>query len=79
MIHDTAENIIRLAAANLETGTPAESMCIVLPSGTRCGAYDEELRAAGLAKACIASPDTEEQRTEILSALAKASDFELFY
>jgi len=79
MIHDSAENIIRIAAANLATGTPAERMCIILPSGTRWGAFDAELNAAGLAKACLAAPDTEEQRDEILRALAKESDFELFY
>lgn len=79
MIRDTAENIIRLAAAHAATGSPVERMCIILPSGTRWGSCDEELRAAGLTKACIASPDTEEQRGEILNALLKASDMDVFY
>ena len=62
MIHDTAENIIRLAAAHVATGTPADRVCIVLPTGTRWSAYDEDLRAAGLATAAIATPDTDAQR-----------------
>ena len=76
MIHDTAENIIRLAAAHVASGTPADRVCIVLPTGTRWGAYDEDLRAAGLA---IAAPDTDTQRAEIIRALATGSDLEVFY
>ena len=79
MIHDTAENIIRLAAANVATGTPADRVCIVLPTGTRWSAYDEDLRAAGLATAAIATPDTDAQRAEILRALATGSALEVFY
>ena len=79
MIHDTAENIIRLAAAHVASGTPADRVCIVLPTGTRWGAYDEELRAAGLATAAIAAPDNDAQRAEILCALAKGSSMEVFY
>ena len=79
MIHDSASNIIRLAAAHVAAGTPAENVCIVLPTGTQWGAYDADLRAAGLASAAIASPDNEAQRAEILAALAKGSTLELFY
>ena len=79
MIHDTAENIIRLAAANVASGTPVDRVCIVLPTGTRWGAYDEDLRAAGLATAAIATPDTDAQRAEILRALATVSTLEVFY
>ena len=79
MIHDTAEHIIRLAAAHVASGTSADRVCIVLPTGTQWGAYDEELRAAGLATAAIASPDTDAQRAEILRALATGSTLEVFY
>ena len=79
MIHDTAENIIRLAAASVASGTPADRVCIVLPTGTQWGAYDEDLRAAGLATAAIASPDTDAQRAEIIRALATGSTLEVFY
>ncbi len=79
MIHDTASTIICLAAANVASGTPADRVCIVLPTGTRWGAYDEDLRAAGLATAAIASPDTDAQRAEILRALATGSALEVFY
>ena len=79
MIHDTASNIIRLAAAHVASGTPADRVCIVLPTGTRWGAYDEDLRAAGLATAAIASPDTDAQRAEIIRALATGSTLEVFY
>ena len=79
MIHDDASTIIRLAAANVATGTPADRVCIVLPTGTQWGAYDEDLRAAGLATAAIASPDTDAQRAEILRALATGSTMEVFY
>lgn len=79
MIHDDAENIIRLAAAHVASGTPADRVCIVLPTGTRWGAYDDELRAAGLATAAIASPDNDAQRSDILCALAKGSTLEVFY
>ena len=79
MIHDTASTIICLAAANVASGTPADRVCIVLPTGTRWGAYDEDLRAAGLATAAIASPDTAAQRAEIIRALATGSTLEVFY
>jgi len=79
MIHDTAENIIRLAAAHVASGTPVDRVCIVLPTGTRWGSCDEESRAAGLATAAIAAPDTEAQRADILCALAKGSTLEVFY
>ena len=79
MIHDTASTIIRLAAAHVATGTPADRVCIVLPTGTRWSAYDEDLRAAGLATAAIATPDTDAQRAEILRALATGSALEVFY
>ena len=79
MIHDTASTIIRLAAAHVATGTPADRVCIVLPTGTRWSAYDEDLRAAGLATAAIATPDTDAQRAEIIRALATGSTLEVFY
>ena len=79
MIHDTASTIICLAAAHVASGTPADRVCIVLPTGTRWGAYDEDLRAAGLATAAIASPDTDAQRAEIIRALATGSTLEVFY
>ena len=79
MIHDTASTIICLAAANVASGTPADRVCIVLPTGTRWGAYDEDLRAAGLTHAAIASPDTDAQRAEIIRALATGSTLEVFY
>ena len=79
MIHDTASTIICLATANVASGTPADRVCIVLPTGTRWGAYDEDLRAAGLATAAIASPDTDAQRAEIIRALATGSTLEVFY
>ena len=79
MIHDTADNIIRLAAAHVASGTPVDRVCIVLPTGTRWSAYDEDLRAAGLATAAIATPDTDAQRAEILRALATGSALEVFY
>ena len=79
MIHDDASTIIRLAAAHVASGTPADRVCIVLPTGTRWGAYDDELRAAGLATAAIAAPDTEAQRAEIIRALATGSTLEVFY
>jgi len=79
MIHDDASTIIRLAAAHVASGTPADRVCIVLPTGTRWGAYDDELRAAGLTTAAIASPDNDAQRDEILRALATGSDLEVFY
>ena len=79
MIHDTASTIIRLAAAHVASGTPAGRVCVVLPTGTRWGAYDEDLRAAGLARAAIASPDTDAQRAEIIRALATGSALEVFY
>lgn len=79
MIRDTAENIIRLAAAHVATCQPVGNVCIVLPAGMRWGDVEEQLRAAGLAGACIAAPDTEEQRSEILRALAQSSTMELFY
>lgn len=79
MIHDTASTIICLAAANVASGTPADRVCIVLPTGTRWGAYDEDLRAAGLATAAIASPDTDAQRAEVIRALATGSTLEVFY
>ena len=79
MIHDTAENIIRLAAAHVASGTPVDRVCIVLPTGTRWGSCDEESRAAGLATAAIASPDNDAQRDEIIRALATGSTLEVFY
>jgi hypothetical protein len=79
MIHDSAENIIRLAAAHVATGTPVDRVCIILPSGTQWGAYDADLRAAGLGSAAIASPDNDAQRAEILAALATGSTLEVFY
>ena len=79
MIHDDASTIIRLAAAHVASDTPADRVCIVLPTGTRWGAYDEDLRAAGLATAAIASPDTDAQRAEIIRALATGSTLEVFY
>jgi len=79
MIHDDASTIIRLAAAHVASGTSADRVCIVLPTGTRWGSCDEDLRAAGLEAACIASPDTDAQRADILRALATGSDLEVFY
>ena len=79
MIHDTASTIIRLAAAHVATGTPADRVCIVLPTGTRWSAYDEDLRAAGLATAAIATPDTDAQGPEILPALPTGAAQKAFY
>lgn len=79
MIHDSASNIIRLAAAHVAAGTPAENVCIILPAGTQWGAYDNDLRAAGLGAACIATPDNDRQRADIITALARSSMMDLFY
>ena len=79
MSHDSGWNIIRVAAAHVASGTSADRVCIVLPTGTAWGACDEDLRAAGLASAAIASPDNDAQRAEIIRALATGSDLEVFY
>lgn len=78
-IHDSAENIIRLAKENVATGTRADRACIVLPPGHPHGLWADELAAAGLATSMVVYPYNDEQRAEILSALAKSSSLEIFY
>lgn len=79
MIRDTAENIIRFAAACVAEGTPVENICIVLPSGTPWGSCDDALRAADLAGACIAAPDNDRQRADIISALVRSGMMSVVY
>lgn len=79
MIADTAEKIIRLAAAYVATGTPVESVCIVLSSGVSWAACDADIRAAGLERACVAAPCTETQRREIIAALSRVEGLDVIY
>jgi hypothetical protein len=77
--HEAAISAARALLSHVPDGTPADRVCIVLPTGTRWGAYDEDLRASGLATAAIASPDNDAQRDEIIRALATGSTLEVFY
>lgn len=79
MITETAEKIIRLAAAYVATGTPVERVCIVLPSGVSRASHDADIRAAGLERACVAAPCTEAQRREIIAALARVDGLDVVY